>query len=123
MRRASQICNKVGCNTLIETPGYCDLHASHANDRFRGLPKAAGSEAFYSSAKWKKVRRAHRRANPLCVDCQAEGKIVKADLVDHTPERNEIIAMGESPYDPRFLASRCHAHHNKKLRERWAKKK
>ena len=54
----------------------------------------------------------------MCARCAEHGIIRAATVVDHTPERNEIIAMGESPYDEKFFESLCHACHNWKLRQR-----
>ena len=108
----------VGCNALIEDPGYCDQHKHIETNRFRSLKKAHGSREFYSGKKWTETSKQFRVANPLCAECKRNGKITKVHLVDHNPERNEILAMGGNPYDWQYLEGLCHPCHNKKLRQR-----
>ena len=40
--------------------------------------------------KWRKAREAYLRAHPLCVMCQAEGRVMAATVVDHIePHRGD----------------------------------
>ena len=118
LKRAKQVCRKTGCNELLDAPGYCAKHAHLERARFSGLKKAAGSEAFYGSSRWKWTRDSFRRANPLCAACLREGAIIKGNLVDHVVERPELIAMGKDPCDWDYLETLCTSHHQKKLRRR-----
>lgn len=118
MHQAKSICRKVGCGALIPSPGYCVQHEDIEANRFKELHKAPGSRAFYGSRKWTRTARAYRQQYPLCADHLVRGLVVKGDLVDHTTERNELIAQGLSPYDWKYLQTLCHSCHNKKLRER-----
>jgi len=118
MKRAKSICRKVGCNKLVDSPGYCQDHKHIEKNRFKGLRKAEGSRAFYGSSKWRKCSLAYREANPLCAECKRNGLVVKGDLVDHMVERPTLIARGDDPYDWQHLQTLCQSCHNKKLRER-----
>jgi 5-methylcytosine-specific restriction protein A len=118
MQRAKQICNKVGCNVLIDSPGRCELHKIKDSERFSHLKKAEGSEEFYNSSKWKLTRHSYRTKNPLCEECKRDGIIKAMYIVDHKIERNDLIKAGLSPYEHKYLQSLCHACHNKKLRQR-----
>lgn len=118
MQRAKQICRKTGCHDLIDVPGYCDKHKYIEKDRFKGLTKSTGSEAFYGSSRWKWTRDSFRRANPLCAACQREGRVIRGQLVDHVVERGDVIAMGGDPCDFQYLETLCNSHHQKKLRSR-----
>lgn len=61
--------------------------------------------------RWMRIREMVLSANPLCVDCEAEGRTVAADEVDH------IIPVHKGGTDDwENLAGRCHFHHNRKSR-------
>jgi len=118
MHNAKSICRQVGCNALIDLPGYCQDHEHIHSERFKGLRKSPGSREFYGSGKWVKTRNAYIAAHPLCADHQERGLIVKADLVDHIVDRNVLEARGDDPFNFMWLQSLCHSCHNKKLRQR-----
>lgn len=118
MKHAKSICRQVNCWATIPSPGYCVQHEDVEANRFKELHKAPGSRAFYGSRKWTRTARAYRQANPLCADHKSRELVVKGDLVDHTTERNELIARGLDPYDWEYLQTLCHSCHNRKLRER-----
>ena len=67
-------------------------------------------QGFYNSPQWKKTAARYKRNNPLCVDCEANGKTVAVDVVDHIIPVKE----GGAEVDPDNLQSLCHFHHNKK---------
>jgi len=110
--RPSIKCRKVGCNTLLSKPGYCD---KHKRTPWKSLDetKTAESYDFYHNAKWIKVSKRHRQEEPLCRLCKERGLVVSAQLVHHEPEREVLIARGDSPYDDQYLVSLCLACHNR----------
>lgn len=115
MKSAKYICRKTNCNILVPTSGYCSVHKTEHDNRFKGLRKASGSRSFYSSSRWTQTSKRFRELNPLCADHYKQGIVVKGDLVDHVIERNDLIAKGESPFDFNFLQTLCHGCHNRKL--------
>jgi len=65
---------------------------------------------FYNSQKWRRNRGRYIKKNPLCVVCQAEGKINAGHVVDHITPINE----GGEKYKWFNLQTMCHSHHNQK---------
>lgn len=76
-----------------------------AQDR-RKQPNAA----FYKSAAWVNLALAHKRQNPLCVQCLQEGIRTPVEVTDHI----QPINAGGDPLDWYNLQSLCHRHHNAK---------
>jgi 5-methylcytosine-specific restriction enzyme A len=60
-----------------------------------------------SHRKWKRIRALHLKAHPLCAFCQAQGKAVAADVVDHVIEHaGDINAFFTG--ELRSLCRPCH---------------
>lgn len=64
----------------------------------------------YYSRQWKRVSRLYRQQHPLCEECEREGRVTPAELVDH------IVAVsdGGSMWEWENLQSLCWACHNRK---------
>lgn len=65
-------------------------------------------------ATWRRLRRQHLAAHPLCVHCLAEGRLTEATEVDH------VVHIAVAPHrrlDPTNLQSLDKACHSKKT---WA---
>lgn len=65
---------------------------------------------FYHSAAWREVRWEQLRQHPLCQECEKNGVLTPAVLVDHIKPINE----GGEKLDMRNLQSLCARCHNKK---------
>ncbi len=94
-------CKHPGCPLMTDND-YCDLHAKlHTSDR------ASAHERGYSS-QWQKARKEFLKANPLCVQCQREGKTTAGTVVDHIkPHRgNQTLFWDETNWQP--LCKKCH---------------
>lgn len=66
---------------------------------------------IYCSARWKRLRRHILNQGPLCVACEAKGRVVAAHAIDH------IVPVQDAPeraYDEDNLQPLCHACHNAK---------
>ena len=60
---------------------------------------------------WRKLRRIHLDKHPLCLHCEAEGKLTEASEVDH------VVPVKIAPQrrlDPTNLQSLCKSHHSQK---------
>ena len=69
------------------------------------------AQAFYTSARWRACRKAFLAANPLCVECRAEGRATAATIADHQAEvkdRPELALCFDN------LKALCVSHHNAK---------
>lgn len=94
-------CKHPGCPKLT-LAFYCEDHKKlHVNDR------ANATKRGYDS-KWRAARVRFLKVNPLCVRCKAEGRLVKATVVDHIkPHRGDKdLFWNESNWQP--LCKRCH---------------
>jgi hypothetical protein len=70
----------------------------------RGSARARGY-----TAQWDKAAKTHLRLHPLCVGCQAIGKVVVAVLVDHVePHKRDMIKFWNS----QLWQSSCKWHHD-----------
>jgi 5-methylcytosine-specific restriction protein A len=68
------------------------------------------SKKFYQTGAWRKLRNAYIKANPLCAECQKQGIVKAASVVDHiTP-----IRQGGEALDRSNLQSLCTSCHNSK---------
>lgn len=71
---------------------------------------------WYSTARWKAIRKRHLNEQPLCVMCEQMGKLTPADVVDHIiPHRGDHDLFFEGK-----LQSLCKLHHdhNKQMEEK-----
>ena len=72
--------------------------------RSEGIQQCEGS-------KWRKARERFLKCHPLCVQCQREGRLVKATVVDHIkPHRGNPILF----WDERNWQPLCKHHHDVK---------
>ena len=94
-------CKHPGCPRL--TGGqYCELHAAlHTSDR------GSAFERGYSY-RWQAARKQFLANRPLCVECQREGKLTPATIVDHIkPHRGDpALFWDEKNWQP--LCKKCH---------------
>ena len=99
-RKSKRPCGHPGCPNLTENR-YCEQHKALHPDR-----PSAESRGYNS--RWRKVRATYLRKHPLCVRCMADGRYVKATVVDHiVPHRGDPKLMwDESNYQA--LCKKCH---------------
>ena len=81
-------------------------------------PMLARVNKLYHLARWTKVRRQVFEANPLCVECQREGRTATATDVDHVvPARVVVARDGDGAFfDLANLEGLCHPCHDRKSR-------
>lgn len=73
-------CTHPGCPQLTDH-GQCEQHRRQTQrevDRRRPTATQRGYDG-----KWKIARDAFLKRNPYCAECQRQGKITKANVVDH----------------------------------------
>ena len=82
-------CNAQGCNKLTRNPRYCDDHLHLLKSFTREKPRESSSARGYNY-KWQQARAQFLREHPLCVMCEAAGRVEAATVVDHiTPHRGD----------------------------------
>lgn len=98
-------CNFHGCPRLT-CDRYCEQHRVETRryDRYRGNSTQRGYDA-----RWRKSRITFLRRHPLCVECQKEGHITPAVVVDHIkPHKGDMnLFWDETNWQPL-----CKPHHD-----------
>jgi len=89
-------CTQPGCNELV-TRGRCAKHAY--SDR------SGPTNPKYLRKAWRDLREQKLRADPLCVECYAQGKITPSQCVDHIDGNAENDAL----QNLQALCLSCHA--------------
>lgn len=103
-------CSSPGCRTLVRDGSRCPAHATN-----KGTTKNKPGDPFYCSAAWIKLRDYKRQQNPLCEECERQGRVRAMHAVDHIRPRREWPEL-ELEYDN--LQSLCeHCHNAVKQRE------
>jgi 5-methylcytosine-specific restriction protein A len=105
-------CSAPACSALVRGKRYCEKHELLAEQPKREHDQRRGSSTQRGYGyKWQKYRLLFLKSNPLCVHCQAEGRVKAATDVDHIiPHRGDMkLFWDESNYQ-----SLCHSHHSEK---------
>jgi 5-methylcytosine-specific restriction endonuclease McrA len=63
--------------------------------------------APYTTA-WDRASRAYRRAHPLCVRCQAQGKVSASRVVDHVVPHKGDLSLFWNKQNWQALCEHCH---------------
>lgn len=92
--------------------GKCPKCKASGPQQHKGTSNNRSGDPFYSSKRWKRLRIAFLRANPLCQceDCLRTGAVTAADRVDHIKPRCDYPEL-ELEWDN--LRSMSEAHHNR----------
>ena len=112
MSHAAQLrhCLEPNCPELVPW-GRCVAHRRAA----RAITNRFTVGAY--GRPWRRLREAHLRDNPYCVECLLEGTRRIGEQVDHiVPHRGDLELMR----DPFNLQTLCDRHHGQKTaRESW----
>ena len=94
-------CQHPGCPRLTNDR-YCELHAKlHVSDR-------AGSADRGYTSRWQTARKRFLTKHPLCIECEEEGKLTPASVVDHiiAHRGDKALFWDEDNWQP--LCKKCH---------------
>ncbi len=84
---------------------------THKGNIKRTYPRQIPKVGWYSTSRWKRLRKLQLAKEPLCRLCKEQGYIVAATVVDHIePHKGDY----ELFYDPDNLDSMCVTCHNRK---------
>lgn len=113
---APRPCCHPGCSRLVSNGSYCAEHQQLADHRRAEQLKGANkrynrtrdeSDKFYSTAAWRRFRDYILITRPLCVDCEAQGLVVPAVVVDHLKPYKERPDLGLDEANVRGLCRPC----------------
>lgn len=100
--RSKRKCTYPGCQRL-STTGRCDEHKNTNRT-------PVNTRKLYNSPRWKVISREQLARYPYCIDCYAEGRLVKATECDHVyPHRGDEEKFFAGPFQ-----SLCKKHHSAK---------
>ena len=104
--RPMSVCRHAGCGKLVEASGHCPVHAK-ALQRQSDARRGSAHERGYN-VRWQKARVTYLSRNPLCVRCDAEGRIAAASVVDHiVPHKGDQDVFWDTS-NWQSLCARCH---------------
>jgi 5-methylcytosine-specific restriction protein A len=107
--KIKKTCMKMGCNKLTNG-AYCEEHRKEDVAERKNNCRH-DYQQWYSYADWKKARIQHLIKNPLCVQCEKEGRLTPANVVDHIiPHRGDKKLF----WDKDNWQSLCKSCHDKK---------
>lgn len=121
---APRPCCHPGCGVLVGTGSYCPTHQAQADERRAAMRQQTHkrynrqrdeSDKFYSTVAWRRFRDHYLIMHPLCVDCEEEGDIEPALVVDHIKPFKERPDLGLDEDNVRGL---CRRHDNKRRHDR-----
>jgi len=121
---APRPCCHAGCGRLVANGSYCPTHQQLADDRREAQLKSANkrynrtrseSDKFYSTSAWRRFRSHYLIMNPLCVDCEADGIVEPAVVVDHIKPFKDFPDLALDEANMRGL---CRLHDNRRRHDR-----
>ncbi len=109
-------CGMLGCkNPKSRLNGYCIEHGGKDvrpyDPKYNSQAERAKANAKYNTRQWEALRIIQLSKHPLCIACQAEGRVVPATVVDHVFPWTHISE--QAFYINRFQ-SLCATHHSTK---------
>jgi 5-methylcytosine-specific restriction protein A len=113
--KPQRYCTVRTCSEKVKA-GRCQLHQRQQKQVYTRFQHGVTG---YGRRWREKVRTPWLRAHPLCVQCEAEGRVTLANEVDHIiPHRGDAELM----WNENNLQSLCRTHHaTKTAREMWAR--
>lgn len=110
-------CTWPGCGALTQA-GRCEQHRKQERRELDVKRGTAASRGYDS--RWGKARKAFLSTHPDCIQCQHQGRVIAATVVDHIrPHKGD----DELFWDPGNWQALCKAHHDQKTAKhdgRWS---
>lgn len=103
------ICRHAGCGALVSVSGHCPKHTKQ-NQQQSDARRGSSSERGYNRV-WQKARATFLARSPLCVECDKDGLVRAATIVDHIiPHKGDQDLF----WDTSNWQSLCKTHHDRK---------
>lgn len=107
--RSKRPCRR--CRTLTSNKsGLCNAHELDQAEQRRTAGRERNQEFLhlYGTA-WKKARAAFLRENPLCAECQRQGRLTPANTVDHVKAHRGDLTLFWDRSNWEALCRSCHS--------------
>lgn len=120
-RSAPTPCRYPGCGAVLAVPGYCAQHRAMSHRDYARMRRGFDTQVdFYRSSRWRALRAAVLREQPLCGACERAGALTAARVVDHVVP----IKDGGERFARANLQTLCVPCHNRKsAKERAARER
>lgn len=105
--RAPRPCLKPGCRNLTRNGNYCQEHRKQRLQQVEGRRLSANARGY--TYRWQQARAAYLAAHPLCVACEAEGRVTAAAEVDHIVPHKGDEALFWDQENWQALCKACHS--------------
>lgn len=105
--RPKKPCAYPGCPNLTNEK-YCEVHKKCAEAEYDRSLNNRSSDRFYTSPQWRKKRADFLIEHPFCEECRKQGRLTKAQMVDHIKPIKQGGALLED-YNLQALCNRCHS--------------
>jgi 5-methylcytosine-specific restriction protein A len=103
-------CTRPGCPALVKS-GRCDECKRKGGGEQRRAPWSVQAHRWYASPRWREARERFFATHPLCIQCEGEGRVVPATVVDHVrPHRGSAVLF----WDKGNWQALCESCHNAK---------
>jgi len=109
-------CSHSSCPELTEGQ-YCDKHqklVTREYDRMRGSAASRGYDS-----RWRKARKRYLTENPLCMECERDGKLTAANVVDHIEAHKGNMTLFWDESNWQSLCKTCHDSKTAREDGRW----
>ena len=104
-----KVCRKAGCGVLTSST-YCGQHQSQQKEVLKQKDKDRGTRTARGyDNKWLKASKRYREENPLCVMCEKEGILTKADCTDHIIPHKGDLELFWNRDNWQSLCTTCHS--------------
>ena len=112
-RAAPSICTDPGCPTLVhDGKSKCTEHRLEQQrataKQYTAREENKESIQFYNSRTWRSLSINHRKREPLCQHCLADGITKPADVVDHIVEIRDDLTKRLHTDNLQSLCYPCH---------------
>ncbi len=115
--RMKKPCAYPGCPALVSEGRFCEQHKRQEQRRYDQERGTAAQRGY--DARWRRYREMYLRQHPLCVECQKEGRLTPATVVDHIVPHKGDRRLFWDPENHQALCKRCHDKKTAKEDGRW----
>ncbi|AGL03635.1 restriction endonuclease [Desulfoscipio gibsoniae DSM 7213] len=106
-RKPPAPCRHPGCPELTEAR-FCPKHMQEYNRQYNRKERPKYSKQLYNSARWQRLRKKVLLEHPLCVECERQGRITPATIVDHVKPHKGNLNLFWDENNLQALCKNCH---------------